>query len=335
MEKAAIVILNFNGRNMLQRFLPNILANSTFEIVVIDNASRDGSVNFLNENYPGMAIVQLENNFGYSQGYNLGLQRLKGKYEYYILLNSDVEATPEWDSRMVSFMDKMPKAAAAQPKMLSLIHKNEFDYAGAAGGYLDPLGYPYCRGRILHTIEKDYGQYDDPAEVDWASGACLVVRAGVFHLLNGFNPEFFAHMEEIELCLRMRNRGYGIYVNPCVKVYHLGGGTLSQSSPFKTYLNFRNSLFMLYLNLRKSRFMAVLALRLLFDFAAMIHISYSKGTGHGKAIIKAYLDFIKRAKSMNNKDIKSNCQLSTRPENNFSVIINYYLRGKKSFRDLS
>lgn len=333
MEKAVIVILNFNGRDMLERFLPNILENSIYEIVVIDNASTDDSVIFLRENYPDLHMVVLGDNFGYSQGYNLGLQQLKDKYEFYILLNSDVQVTPNWDVRMVGFMEKNPKMAAAQPKVLSLVDEGYFDYAGAAGGYLDKLGYPYCRGRILHTLERDMGQYDDVCEVDWASGACFFIRCDAFHSHGGFDPVFFAHMEEIELCLRWRNSGYGIFVNPDVSVYHLGGGTLAQSSPFKTYLNFRNSLLMLYINIKGTRFLAILAIRIVFDVAAMFHISFSKGISHGKAIVKAYIDFLKKIRFLD-KSGHYGGELSIRRENNFSIIIHYYLRGVKFFRDL-
>jgi GT2 family glycosyltransferase len=248
MKSCAIVILNYNGVEMLKTFLFSVISCSTYEIIVIDNASTDESVDFLNRKYPELQIIQLLENFGYAGGYNWGLEQLKGKFEYYILLNSDVKVTPSWDIDLISWMHQHQSYAALQPKILSYQDPSKFDYAGAGGGFLDQFGYPHCRGRILDTIEEDRGQYDDAIDVDWASGACMVVKSTDFHELSGFDAHFFAHMEEIDLSWRIKRLGYSFFVEPASKVYHVGGGTLSYLSPKKTYLNFRNSLFMITKN---------------------------------------------------------------------------------------
>ncbi|MEX0884703.1 MAG: glycosyltransferase family 2 protein, partial [Cyclobacteriaceae bacterium] len=256
-------------------------------------------------------------------------------FRYYILLNSDVQVTPGWDQEMVKFMTDHPGTAASQPKVRSLSMDGYFDYAGAGGGFLDHLGYPYCRGRILHTLEKDLGQYDDQREIDWASGACFCTDAGLFHEFGGFNPHFFAHMEEIDLCWRYRNKGFPIRFNGRVTVFHLGGGTLSQTNPFKTYLNFRNSLLMLESNLTFPDLMKTLWKRLFLDFGALVHIAFTKGFAHSRAIIKAYWHYLRDRK----KAIKSNTGNknipSTGPQKVYSIIWVYYLKGKRKFSDLT
>lgn len=334
MGKAAIVILNFNGEAMLSRFLPNIVENSTFEIIVIDNGSEDGSVPFLNHTYPDIKVLKLAQNFGYSIGYNQGLDYIKGQYEFYLLLNSDVQVTPSWDEQMVRYLEKDPSIAAAQPAVLSLAKEGYFDYAGAAGGFLDRLGYPYCRGRILHTIEADAGQYIASIEVDWASGACFCVRADLFHQLGGFNPAFFAHMEEIDLCWRYRTAGFKIHCNGAVKVYHLGGGTLRESNPFKTYLNFRNSLFMLATNLSQRKLTQILLIRLFLDFAAAVHISFTRDLTHGAAIFKAYRHYLRDRKKIPPNKFKAGEINSTSKKNIQSIVFNYYIKRQKKFTEL-
>src|SRR5690554_864454 len=285
MQKAAIVILNYNGEEMLRKFLPDVVKCSTFEVIVADNSSTDGSVHFLKENYPELGLIVLESNFGFSQGYNLALDQLRGSYEYYILLNSDILVTEDWDKGMIRWLDNNPHIVASQPKILSYHRQSHFDHAGAGGGYLDDLGYPYCRGRIFNHTEEDVHQYDDIVSVDWASGACLFIRSEGFHHFGGFDKEFFAHMEEIDLCWRMRSSGKKIFYNGEVTVYHVNGGTLPPNSPFKTYLNFRNNLLMLYKNLPPSGFVKVFAFRVLLDFAAILHFSLTEGWSHGKAVL--------------------------------------------------
>lgn len=333
MQKAAIVILNYNGRHMLQRFLPSVIEGSSYDVVVVDNHSSDGSMEYLAEHYPQVERVFLSKNAGYSGGYNDGLKRLRGRFEYYLLLNSDVKVSAGWDLEMVKYLDNNPSIVAAQPKIISLVEEGSFDYAGAAGGFLDGIGYPYCRGRILHSIEEDSGQYDLPLSVDWASGACFCIRAALFHAHQGFDPVFFAHMEEIDLCWRLRNNGYVISANPSVVVYHLGGGTLQRNNPKKTYLNFRNSLLMLYKNLGKKTFYKLLLFRMVLDFGAMIHLLFTNGVSHSLAVLRAYYAFF----SLRHTLTKSNVLSHTIGSNTyvFSIIWEYYGKGKKFFSQLS
>lgn len=334
MRKAAIVILNFNGRHMLHRFLPSVIEGSSFDVVVVDNASSDGSVNYLAEHYPQVELIFLPDNGGYSGGYNEGLEQLKGRFEYYLLLNSDVKVSADWDLEMVRYLDKNPSIAAAQPKIISMVEEGAFDYAGAAGGFLDGIGYPYCRGRILHSIELDLGQYDAPVSVDWASGACFCVRAAVFHAHQGFDPIFFAHMEEIDLCWRLRNSGYVISANPAVAIYHLGGGTLQRNNPKKTYLNFRNSLFMLYKNLAKRTFYKLLLYRMVLDTGAMIHLLFTNGISHTLAVFRAYYAFFTLRHTLNVTSGSVVDKISSGNPYVFSIIWEYYGRGKKYFSQL-
>ncbi|WP_158856799.1 glycosyltransferase family 2 protein [Lunatibacter salilacus] len=335
MRKAAIVILNYNGKDMLHRFLPSVIAGSTYDLVVVDNASTDGSTDYLAEHYPQVELILLPRNGGYSGGYNEGLEQIKGRFEYYLLLNSDVKVSAGWDVAMADYLDKNPSIAATQPKIISLADEGSFDYAGAAGGFLDALGYPYCRGRILHSLELDNGQYDTPLSVDWASGACFCVRAAIFHMHQGFDPVFFAHMEEIDFCWRLRNRGYGISANPGVTVYHLGGGTLKRSNPKKTFLNFRNSLFMLYKNLGKSRFYKLLVYRSVLDLGAMIHFLFTSGGAHSLAVFRAYLAFFSQRHSLSvqPKSVEEIKITSGNPYV-FSIIWEYYGKGRKHFSQL-
>nr|MBI1232151.1 glycosyltransferase [Cytophagales bacterium] len=334
MRKAAIVILNYNGKGMLERFLPSVVQNSIYDIVIVDNASTDDSMAYLSRNFPHIHTILLSDNFGYSGGYNMGLEELRGKYVYYILLNSDVSVEKGWDLEMVDFLDRAPHLAVAQPKILSLVDAGTFDYAGAAGGFLDALGYPYCRGRILHSIEIDQGQYDLSVPVEWASGACFCIRAKLFHTYEGFDPLFFAHMEEIDLCWRLRKQGYSIGVNPSVAVYHLGGGTLQRSNPRKTFLNFRNSLFMLYKNLPAGKFLQLLFWRLLLDTAASFHLLLTSGPGHTIAVFRAYLYFFKMRKELQRDASTGGIGVGMKTNTIISIIWTYYFKRKKYFSQL-
>jgi GT2 family glycosyltransferase len=283
--------LNYNGEEMLKTFLPSVCTHSAHDVWVIDNASTDGSINYLDQSFPQIQLIKLAENFGYAGGYNLGLAEIKDQYDYYILLNSDVEVTSGWDSILIDWMKDHQDYAALQPKILSWKEKDTFDYAGAGGGFLDYYGYPYCRGRIWDTVEKDNGSYNDAIDVDWASGACMVVNATVFHQLSGFDSDFFAHMEEIDLCWRMRKSGWKIGYNGAVEVYHLGGATLDRGSPKKMYLNIRNSLSMIYKNETSSKFFKIFVVKSLLEhLAAMGFVSQGKKQ-FSKAVLDAYRDF--------------------------------------------
>ncbi|WP_143961747.1 glycosyltransferase family 2 protein [Litoribacter populi] len=333
--KAAIVILNYNGKEMLERFLPNVIINSIFPIIVADNASTDGSCDFLAKSYPELEILNNSQNLGYAGGYNAALEQLKGRFTYYILLNSDVEVNAGWDCKLIHFLDQNSLAAGVQPKILSHQNPENFDYAGACGGFLDSLGYPYCRGRILNTIEKDEGQYDEILEVDWASGACLAIRTNVFEEFAGFRADFFAHMEEIELCWRIRKKGMKLYCLPQSTVYHLGGGTLSKTNAYKTYLNFRNSILMLYLNLDRKGFRNVFWKRLPLDMIAGVHLMFSQGWAHSLAVFWAYRDFFKMRRRMAKDSLlASKLVKGSSGRKVLSIILTYYFQGKKKFSQL-
>ena len=243
--KTAIVILNWNGRKMLEQYLPSVLEYSCDEatVVVADNASTDDSLTFLNARYPQIQTIVLDQNYGFAEGYNRALKQVEA--EYYVLLNSDVEVTPHWLSPLIAYMDSHAEVAACQPKLLSYVNKEKFEYAGASGGYLDRYGYPFCRGRLFDAVETDRGQYDDTAEVLWATGACLFIRSEDYWRVGGLDGRFFAHCEEIDLCWRLNIVGRKVICMPESKVYHLGGGTLPKGNPMKTFLNFRNNLTML------------------------------------------------------------------------------------------
>ncbi|HPX54440.1 MAG TPA: glycosyltransferase family 2 protein, partial [Bacteroidales bacterium] len=250
MIRTAVVILNWNGRKFLEQFLPGVVKNTLApdtSVIVADNGSEDDSLLWVTENHPEVEVIRLDNNYGYAGGYNRALKEVEA--EYYILLNSDVEVEPAWAEKLITFMEMHPDVGACQPRIRSYYNRDSFEYAGAAGGYIDRLGYPFCRGRIFDTIENDNGQYDDVREVFWASGSCMVVRGAAFDQCDGFDESFFLHMEEIDLCWRMQNAGYTISYFPHSVVWHVGGGTLGYGSPSKIYYNFRNSLIMLAKNL--------------------------------------------------------------------------------------
>jgi GT2 family glycosyltransferase len=268
--RSAIVILNYNGEQHLQTYLPSIIENSpNWDIIIADNASTDQSIPFLSKNYPDLSIIQLAENFGFAGGYNDALDQLKGKYELYFILNSDVRLTPNWDTPLLEFLENNPNTAAVGPKVLSDLEPDKFEHAGAAGGYLDTFYFPFCRGRIFDSLEVDADQYGSPQEVTWVSGAAMLIRSKDFHEAGGFDAAFFAHMEEIDLCLRLANKGKKLCCVPASTVYHLGGGTLGYESPRKVFLNFRNSLWMLVKNQPKFLF-PLLFIRMALDGLAAI-----------------------------------------------------------------
>ncbi len=288
----AIVILNWNGRSFLQKFLPAVV-NSSYRnkrIVVADNASSDDSVDFLRKFYPGVSILINTSNEGFAKGYNTALKQVEA--EYYVLLNSDVEVTPGWLEPVISLMETDKKIAACQPKVLSYNNKGQFEYAGAAGGWIDNYGYPFARGRVFDLCEIDHGQYDDARDCFWATGAALFVRARVYHEIGGLDEYFFAHQEEIDLCWRMQLSGYRVMVQPGSVVYHVGGGTLPAGNSYKTFLNFRNGLIMLYKNLPLDKRIGKLYIRLFLDVVAAWKGILTGDWGYFIAIARAHLHFL-------------------------------------------
>lgn len=292
--KTQVVILNWNGRSHLEKFLPGVIATTgeDAEVVVADNGSDDDSVEYLERNFPGLRIVRLDKNYGYAGGYDLALAQLTA--DYFILLNSDVETTAGWVAPLVKALDADPKLGAVSPKILSYADRDSFEYAGASGGFIDIFGYPFCRGRILGTVEKDNGQYDTSRDVFWASGACFACRRELFTEVGGFDTDFFAHMEEIDLCWRSQLYGYRIAVEPRSVVYHLGGGTLPTGSPYKIYLNYRNSLAMLYKNLPKDSLLPILFCRMALDgISALVFLLTPGNRGFFGQVWRAHCDFRK------------------------------------------
>lgn len=284
----AVVILNYNGAALLCEYLPSVLryTPSQVRIIVADNGSEDRSLEVLQNRFPEAEVIRLQRNNGFAQGYNLALRQVKA--DYYVLLNSDVEVTPQWIEPLVAAAERDPQIFACQPKIRSKRDPQYFEYAGAAGGMIDALGYPFCRGRLFHTVEKDEGQYNLPTSVFWASGACMLVRADLFHELGGFDGDFFAHMEEIDLCWRAKNAGYRIVYCPESTVYHLGGGTLAYHNPQKTYLNFRNSLITLIKNEAPDRLWLTLFVRMCLDGIAGIGFLLQGEQKHFWAVLRSH-----------------------------------------------
>ena len=334
MKNTAVVILNWNGAALLRRFLPSVIEHSRQEatIWVADNASTDESIQILQSEFPEVQILQLDKNYGFAGGYNRALQAIKA--EYYVLLNSDVEVTPGWLTPILRQFELQPDLGACQPIIRSWHHKDAFEYAGAAGGFIDYLGYPFCRGRIFDTIEYDEGQYNTPLEIFWASGAAFFVRSEVYHACGGLDDEFFAHMEEIDLCWRMKNRGWKITCEPQSIVYHVGGGTLHQLSPRKTFLNFRNNLNLLLKNLPASRLIPILFIRMVLDgLAAFAFLFQYKGHLHFLAVLKAHLHFyngfVLHYKKRKQAQPASVSQIYQR-----SILWDYHIKKRKKFSQL-
>ncbi len=297
MTEVAVVILNYNGRNFLKQFLPSVIQFSgTAKIIVADNASTDDSVQLLKSEFSSQVeVLKIDRNRGYCGGYNFALRKIEA--EYFVLLNSDVEVTPGWIEPVITLLKSDSNIAAAQPKILSYRERNKFEYAGAAGGFIDSLGYPFCRGRIFSHLEEDYGQYNDERPVFWATGACLFIKAEVFKKSGGFDEDFFAHMEEIDLCWRLNRAGYKVCYQGKSSVYHLGGGTLSSSNPRKTHLNFRNGLSLLIKHLALDELLWKLPVRLILDWFAAGLFLVNGNSAHAKAVLSAHFDFFKNLKS--------------------------------------
>ena len=332
--KTAVVILNWNGRNLLERFLPSVNAFTQGEnrVFVADNASTDDSVAFVQANFPNIGIISLDKNYGFAEGYNRSLSQIEA--EYYCLLNSDVEVSPQWIEGVTDYLDQNPDIAVCQPKLLSQLEKNKFEYAGAAGGFIDKFGYPFCRGRMFSTLETDEGQYDQTREVFWATGACMFVRSSVYHQLGGLDADFFAHMEEIDFCWRVKNAGYRVACCPNSKVYHLGGATLPKSSSRKTFLNFRNNWLMLYKNLPAKRLFAVFALRWFSDFIAAIRFLTDSGWGDFKAVFKAHWAFFRMLPQTRQKRKRIHPSANISCIYHGHIVIDYFLKGSRKFSQL-
>jgi GT2 family glycosyltransferase len=336
MARVAILILNFNGAEHLQRFLPSIISNSQgCDIIVGDNCSTDKSLLVLEESFGGVQVIKLDKNYGYAEGYNQLIRQVN--HEIIALVNSDIEATQNWTESLVAVLDSNEKIVAVQPKILSYNKRNEFEYAGAAGGYIDQYGYPFCRGRVFNTIEEDHGQYNDTREVFWASGACFMVKRSVFEELGGFDSSFFAHMEEIDLNWRMYNSGYKVIYCSNSTVYHLGGGTLSYDNPHKTYLNFRNSWNMLIKNLPKKNKATILLIRWWLDFSSIFFYLFHLQVKNSLAIIKAHFYIMVNYKKISKEKLQDlnpaelNSDIAPKK---FSLAWQYFVNKKKRFSDL-
>ncbi len=333
--KVAVVILNYNGQKFLEQFLPNVIANcnpALAEVIVADNASTDDSVEFMREHFPDIRLIENGSNGGFSMGYNLALRQIDA--EYYVLLNSDIEVASRWIEPVVELMDAHPEIAACQPKILSYYHKEKFEYAGASGGFIDQYGYPFCRGRIFQNLEDDKGQYDTPCEVFWATGACMFVRADLYHQIGGLDDSFFAHMEEIDLCWRLKNAGYKVYCCPQSKVYHIGGGTLPKNSPRKTYLNFRNNLSLLVKNLPKHRVKRTILYRIFLDWVAAFKFLFEGCPKDFRMVFKAHIDFYGRLNSLRAKRKQTRHQLVSCIYKH-NIVVDCILRGKRRFSELN
>ena len=336
MEKLAIVILNYNGKKHLQTFLPSVISHSlSYPIYIADNGSTDDSILFLKAYFPEVNLISFPQNSGFSTGYNLALKQIEA--EYYVLLNSDVEISAGWVEPILELMENDNKIGACQPKIKSYINRDYFEYAGAAGGYVDKYGFPFCRGRIFTTVEIDTGQYDDIKEIFWASGACMFVRADIFHQLDGLDDDFFAHMEEIDLCWRMQNNGFKIMYCGYSTVYHLGGGTLPKTHPKKTFLNFRNGILLLYKNLPSQKIFTTLFIRLSLDGVAAIKFLFSETVNDFFAVLKAhfsfYWDIIKwtRNRRKARKSIKEDNAYKLFPK---SIVKEYFWNKNKTYKQL-
>ena len=335
MEKVAVVILNWNGKKMMSQFLPSVLEHTRGTVWVADNASSDGSMEWLENTYPGVERLQLDRNYGFAEGYNKALARIDA--EYFVLLNSDVEVKADWISPLVQYMESHPEVAACQPKVKSWHEPEKFEYAGAAGGFIDALGYPYCRGRIFNEVERDAGQYDEAMPVFWATGAALMVRSRVWREVGGLDARFFAHMEEIDFCWRLRSRGYGVACVPSSVVYHVGGGTLPKENPRKTYLNFRNNLYMLYKNLPQEKLKPVMRLRFWLDMLASLQFLLTGKGGSCRAVWKAHSTFRKQKPlfAASRRENLSHTVVDPIPEQSCSSILwAYYVRGIKTYSRL-
>jgi GT2 family glycosyltransferase len=338
MTKTAVVILNWNGREFLEKFLPTLIAHTqdpATEIIIADNDSSDDSVAYLAEHYKDLKLIRLERNHGFAGGYNEALRQVEA--EYYMLLNSDIEVTGNWLVPLVDHLDQHSEVAACSPILLDQQQRDMFEYAGAAGGYIDRYGYTFCRGRIFHTTERYTGKPGQPLEVFWTTGACMLIRSALFHEAGGFDAHFFAHMEEVDLCWRLKNRGHKLTMVPSSQVYHVGGGTLPKSNPFKTYLNFRNNLFLLYKNLPGNELRSTIRSRILMDGISALLFLVTLKFGDFSAVYRAHRDFRKKKADYRETRERSGPTIkkTSHPEiYNRSIVFDYFIAGKKQFNQL-
>lgn len=325
--KIAVVILNWNGKKLLETFLPKVIEFSPEATVyVVDNASTDDSIEYVAKYFSAVKIIKNNGNYGFAMGYNVALQNVEEPY--YCLLNSDVEVTQNWLQPVLQIFESKNDVAIIQPKILDYKNKKYFEYAGAAGGFIDQYGYPYCRGRIFDAVEEDCGQYNNATPIFWASGACFFVRKDVFRALNGFDQDFFAHQEEIDLCWRAFNKNYTIVYEPNATIYHVGGATLNEGNPQKTFLNFRNSLLMLLKNLPKNKLFSVIFIRLLLDGLAGIQFILKGKFKHCWAIVKAHFYFYHLiAVNLKKRDVLQRPNYYTTK----SIVYDYFIKGDKNF----
>jgi GT2 family glycosyltransferase len=330
-RSVAIVILNWNGKALLERFLPSVCLHSEgAKVYLADNASSDDSVAFVRQHYPEVHIIQNSTNAGFAGGYNLALEEVEE--EIYCLLNSDVEVSPEWLKPVLELFESKQEIAIVQPKIKDLLKPTHFEYAGAAGGFLDLLGYPFCRGRIFQSIEKDTGQYDDTRKIFWATGACMFIRKSTFRTLGGFDTDYFAHQEEVDLCWRAHNRGFEVYYTGASEVHHLGGSTLGNMDPKKTFLNFRNSLYSITKNLPRKKALPVILCRLILDGIAAFYFMFQGKGRHAWAVFRAHMSYYRNVRKM----------LSRRERTHFtqkyyaatSIVWSYYVHQVKNFNIL-
>lgn len=336
-NKVAVVILNWNGKSFLEKFLPIVIKNSAYaQIIVADNHSSDDSVSFLKQHFPEVKVIINPSNAGFAKGYNLALKQVQA--EYYVLLNSDVEVTENWIEPIIAMMDANSKIAACQPKILDYNNKTKFEYAGAAGGFMDKYGYPFCRGRIFNELEEDKGQYDNAVEVFWSTGACMFVRAEAFWKVGGFDEDYFAHMEEIDVCWRMKNVGYQIYVEPKSLIYHVGGGTLNKLSPKKTFLNFRNNLITLTKNASPRFLFFKIIYRMILDGVAAFKFLFEGNGSHFFAVIKAHFSFYQHLPStLKKRDemrLMDEFKDSTTGVYENNIVFTHFVKGVKHYSEL-
>lgn len=338
MMKTAVIILNYNGAELLKHYLPSVVTSvkGDAEVIVADNGSIDDSLRVMKESFPDVRTLAFEKNHGFAEGYNKAIHEIES--EYVVLLNSDVETPEGWLEPLISYMDAHPKCAALQPKVIADKKRTHFEYAGAAGGFIDSYGYPFCRGRVLDNVEEDHGQYDTPVEIFWATGACLVVNRETYLNVGGLDDRFFAHQEEIDLCWRLKSRGYSVMCIPSSTVYHLGGGSLGYESPRKTYLNFRNNQILLYKNMLPRRYCWVSAMRFFLDIAAALHLAVQGKGDNCKAVFQAWRDFLKSKKEFRN-DRQENIQktkIKNIPEQlNFLLIAKVYIKKVHKYNELT
>lgn len=336
MKDTAVVILNWNGRALMEEFLPSVVRYShEADVIVADNGSTDDSIEMLERNFPSVGIIRLDKNYGFAEGYNQALKQIEHKYT--VLLNSDVEVTEGWLTAPLRILGGDEGIAAVQPKMLAARNRAYFEYAGAAGGFMDKYGYPYCRGRIFGEVEKDNGQYDTECDLMWASGACLFVRTETYKKEGGLDGRFFAHQEEIDMCWRLRSRGYRLVYTPDSTVYHVGGGTLNAESPRKTFLNFRNNLLMIYKNLPDKDLKHVMRVRRVLDYIAAAKFLVTGHPANAKAVWearKAFRELQPEYRSVREENLQKSIVQDISEQKKDSLLAAFYIKGKKKFSDL-